>query len=366
MHVFCNHGRSVQGRRSTVPERPLPPGGDAGALLIAVGRVVGVTPPAHAGSHGVGYDIGAGWLCSYSADVDGRLAYCVDIGMNAPFSQTSGPHTVTSLDSLSRQQLAELNYVLARWGQSGDPSVTAAVALYVWSVTDPGIYNLHGMSGDAYYVARAPVDARATILANLATMRAEAPVYAVTDPSLSLSVEMADQYEGTLSVSAHPSHLPGTATLTGAQFSDGSTSRVLGTGQFGITGTPADGVPSYQIGASMSVSAEGYGAKVDLYTSGAGEQRIIASAAGSPGALQASTQTPAIKLDFQPVITTQVASHFVAEGDAFAYELEVTLTKGSWTRLDGQRIELRLLLVGVADRSVRAGRVRTVPDGLVH
>jgi len=153
------------------------------ALLLAFSGLSISAQPAHAGSHGVGYDIGQGWLGAYQAD-DGRQAYCIDLGLNVPFSPTSGPHTVTSLDSLSRQQLAELNYVLARWGQSGDPNVTSAVAMYVWAVTDPGVYNSHGISGDAYYVARAPSGARSTILALLAQMRSEAPAYAVTDPSI--------------------------------------------------------------------------------------------------------------------------------------------------------------------------------------
>lgn len=309
-------------------------------LIIAIGTVLAGASPAHAGSHGVGYDIGSGWLGSYATDSDGRQAYCIDLGMNAPFSPTSGPQTITALDSLSRQELAELNYVLARWGQSGDANVTAAVALYVWSVADPGVYNSHGMSGDDYYVARAPIAARGTILANLATMRAEAPVYAVTDPSLSLSIAMADQYAGTLTVAANPSHLQGTVNLTGAVFGNGSSSRTVGAGQFGITGTPADGAPSYQIGASMNVAADGYGAKLSLYTSGGGEQRLVASVAGTPGDLSASTQTPVIDLDFQPVIATQVASRYVAEGDAFIDQLEVTLTKGTWTRLGGSRIPI--------------------------
>src|SRR6218665_4025350 len=245
------------------------------------------------------------------------------------------------LDSLSRQQLAELNYVLARWGQSGDPNVTAVVALYTWSVTDAGTYNSHGMSDDDY-VARAPSEARSTILSLLAQMRSEATAYAVTDPSLSLSLslDMTDQYAGTLTVAANPSHLQGTADLSGAVFGDGSTSLTLGAGQFGITGTPADGASSYQIGASMSVAADGYGAKVDLYTAGASEQRIIASVAGAPGNLAASTQTPQIDLDFQPVIGTQVASRYIGEGDPFVDQLAVSVTKGTWTSLDDASIRI--------------------------
>lgn len=241
------------------------------ALLLALTPALGAAQPAHAGSHGTGYDIGLGFLGAYRAD-DGRQAYCIDLGLNIPFSPTSGPTTVTSLDSISRPQLAQLNYVLAKWGQSGDPNVTAAVALFVWSLADPGVYNSHGQSGDSYYVARAPSGARPTILANLATMRSEAANNAVTDPTLSLSISMADQYQGTLTVAATPAHLQGPALLSLALFSDGSTSRTLGAGQYGITGTPAEGAPSYRIGATMSMDAYGYGAKVDLYTAGSGEQ----------------------------------------------------------------------------------------------
>lgn len=305
------------------------------AVLIAFGTLLVGASPAQAGSHGAGYDGGAGFLGAYSTDIDGRQGYCIDLGAASPFGQTSGPQTVTSLDSLSRQQLAELNYVLARWGQSGDANLTAAVALYVWAVVDPGIYNSHGMSGDNYYVARAPVGVRGTILGNLAAMRQEASSNAVTDPSLSLGISMADQYAGTLTVSAHPASLQGAVTLSGARFGDGSTSRTVGAGQYGITGAPADGAPSYQLGASMNVEAAGYGAKVDLYTTG-DAQRLLAS--GSSTGLSASAQTPVIELDFQPQIGTQVASRFVAEGNAFVDQLVVTVTKGTWTKLAGQRI----------------------------
>tara|TARA_B100000678_G_scaffold228995_1_gene197100 strand:- start:6357 stop:9332 length:2976 start_codon:yes stop_codon:yes gene_type:complete len=308
-------------------------------LLVAAGSIVLGASPAHAGSHGAGYDEGLGFLGAYSTDVDGRQAYCIDLGAAAPFGQTSGPHTVGSLDSLSRQQLAELNYVLDRWGQSGDPNITAAVALYVWSVADPGVYNSHGMSGDDYYVARAPSAVRGTILGNLAVMRQEASVNAVTDPSLTLALSMSDQYAGTLTVAAHPASLQGTATLTDAVFAGEGSSRTVGAGQYGITGTPADGAASYRIEASMSVAAAGYGAAVDLYTT-PGAQRLIAAVAGSSTGLSAQAQTPVIELDFQPEVGTQVASRFVAEGDAFVDELAVTVTEGIWIRVGGQPVEV--------------------------
>ncbi len=309
------------------------------ALFLLAGSLALNAPAAHAGSLGVGYDIGNGFLGAYNTDVDGRQAYCADLDADSPFAQTSGPERITSLDSLSRQQLAELNYVLDRWGQSGDPNTTAAVALFVWSIISAGTYNSHGMSGDIYYVGRAPASERGTILANLDMMRQNAAVYAVTDPSLSLSLDMADQYAGTLTVATHPAGLTGTATLSDAMFADGSSSRTLGAGAHPITGTPADGVPSYQIGASMNVAAAGYGAALDLYTT-PGAQRLIAAVAGSSTGLSASVESPVIDLDFQPEITTQVASRYVAEGDAFVDGLTVSVSKGTWIHQGGNPIEV--------------------------
>ncbi|WP_026937897.1 hypothetical protein [Gulosibacter molinativorax] len=309
------------------------------ALFLLAGSLALNAPAAHAGSLGVGYDIGMGFLGAYNTDVDGRQAYCADLDADSPFAQTSGPETITSLDSLSRQQLAELNYVLDRWGQSGDANVTSAVALYVWSVTSAGTYNSHGMSGDTYYVGRAPASERGTILANLSTMRQQAAVNAVTDPSLSLALDMTDQYNGTLTVAAHPDSLTGSASLTNAVFADGASTRNLAVGAHPITGTPADGVPSYKIGASMNIAAAGYGAALDLYTT-PGAQRLVAAVAGSSTGLSASVESPVIDLDFQPEISTQVASRFVAEGDAFVDGLTVSVSKGTWIHLDGNPVEV--------------------------
>lgn len=332
------------------------------ALLLLAGTFTFGIAPAYAGSQGVGYDIGLGFLGAYNTDVDGRQAYCADLGAPAPFGQTSGPETITAMDSLSRQQLAELNFALNRWGQSGDRNITAAVALFTWSITDPGTYNSHGMSGDIYYVGRAPASERTTILANLNTMRQQAAVNAVTDPSLTLSLIVTDQYAGTLSVGTHPAGLQGTATLIDATFADGSASRTIGAGAHPITGTPANGVPSYQIAASMSVPAAGYGAAIDLYTT-PGQQRLVSSVAGSSTGLSAVAQSPMIELDFQPEIATRVSSRFVAEGDAFTDELAVSVTKGTWIHLDGNPIEVTAegTLYGPFDE--QPAEADSAPDG---
>jgi len=112
----------------------------------------------------------------------------------------------------------------------------------------------------------------------------------------------------------------------------------------------------------MSVEAAGYGAKVDLYTTG-NAQRLVAAVTASPTGLSAQARTPVIELDFQPEITTQVSSRFVAEGDAFVDGLSVSVTKGTWTRIDGQRIPItaRGTLYGPFDE--QPAEAATVPGG---
>lgn len=116
-------------------------------LLFLAGTVTLTAGPAYADSEGVRHDLGEGFLGGYDTDVDGRQACCLDSGSNPALRQTSGPSTITSLDSLSRHQLAELNFVQDLWVQSGDANITAAVALFTLSVADPGTCNSHGMSG---------------------------------------------------------------------------------------------------------------------------------------------------------------------------------------------------------------------------
>jgi hypothetical protein len=313
------------------------------AFLVAVltmfaGVVLGAQP-AQAATLGPGFgspgDIGT--VGAYITQ-DGTQAYCMDLGSAAPWGDTTGPETVTELNShsgfdLSETDLAKLNYVMAAWGQSSDPHVTAAVQLFVWSIADPVTYNSHGMSGDDYYVARAPSANRPQILANLAQFRAAADANHAVNPQVSLQLSMTDQYAGTLIVSATPSTLSGSVTLTNAVFSDGQATGTLGAGTFPITGTPADGASSYRVEASASVPSSGLGARVNLYST-PGSQRLLAGA--SPLGLDAQAQSPLIELDFQPTIATQVASRFVAEGDTFADQVTVGVSKGTWIHQDGQ------------------------------
>ena len=303
------------------------------ALLMLVSSLVMMpTPPAaQAATLGVGYGNEQLWLGSFSAH--GRQAYCMDLEALPPYGTTEHPELKTTLDSLSDQQLALLNYVLGKWGETQSPAVAAAVQMYVWDVADHSAYVVHG--GDGNFITRVPASDQGAVLANLATMRSEAASNAVVNPSASMSFEMSDQYNGRLTLTTKPGSMQGTVALTNAKFENGGTTATLGAGAHKIVGTPAEGAPEYRISASFADQSAGLGAGVDLFYT-PGEQRILAVASFEP--VSAKTQSPVIPLDFQPEITTQVSSKFVQAGDKFVDGLAVRVTKHSWIKVNGNPV----------------------------
>lgn len=339
----------------------------AATAVLATGGLV-TASPATAASLGPGHgDLDTtGTVGAFIAESDGRQVYCMDSGAPAPWNTTTGPTTVTELVShtgqqLSKTTLAKLNYVLSKWGDSQNPDITAAVQMYVWAEADPVTYNSHGMSGDDWYIGRVPAGNRATVLGNLATMRAEATANHAVNPTVDVSIAMSDQYNGTVTVDLSPTVLTGNVVLTDATFTDGTTSKALGEGTYPIVGKPMPGVPEYRVTASASYSAVGLGARVNLYET-PGQQRLLAN--GTAAAVTDTAQTPWIELDFQPVIGTQVAAKYVDVGDSFTDVLTVsTVGVGSWIHLDGSPVPLAATgtLYGPFDE--QPAESETVPDG---
>ncbi len=307
--------------------------------LVALG-VLAPSAPAQAADHGPGWENSHGFLGARI--VDGAQVYCIDLGLLEPESPTRPEGTVAQLVShtgqvLDGSALAQMNYVLARWGATSDPNTAAAAQVVVWGLADA--QTLADRGGDEYVLQRAPDDQRPAIRALIAAMRAEAGANAVADPSASVHVAMSGQRAGTVTVTSTPSSLTGTITLGRARFADGSSTASLGNGTVAIIGTPPEGVPSYQVTASGTWDAFGYGARVDLYTA-TGYQRMIRAATASPLTLSAQDTSAPVAMDFQPTIATQVAARYVQVGDQFLDRVEVGMSVNSWIVVDGQPVRL--------------------------
>lgn len=287
--------------------------------------------PAQAATLGTGYGDENLFIGAFSSH--GRQTYCMDLGAVGPWGTTEPPELQTTLDALSDTQLARLNYVMGRWGESRDPNITSAVAMFVWDVADYDVYWDKG--GDSGLISRVPANQQATVLAHLDSMRDAASTNAVENPSVSLSIAMTDQYHGSLTIAANPASATGTVSLSNATFEGGRSSATLGAGTHPIIGAPAAGAAEYQVSATISADTIGYGAGVDLFYT-PGSQRLLAAASFAP--LTATAKSPVIPLDFQPVIETQVSSKFVQAGTPFTDQLAVTVTKHSWITVNGSPV----------------------------
>ncbi len=110
----------------TLPHRGGPPravrwlSGLVAAMLALAGALLATSTPAAAASLGPGFSSDAGFFVGAYV-TDGRQVYCIDIGAGSPFGDTGPAHTVTSLDGVSADSLAKINYVLTTWGQFADP-----------------------------------------------------------------------------------------------------------------------------------------------------------------------------------------------------------------------------------------------------
>jgi hypothetical protein len=294
-----------------------------GAALITaiVGVLLLAAPtPAAAASYGPGFDVGQGRIGAYLTPL-GTQAYCLEIAKDRPLGPTDAG-SVGGWGGLGPADLARLNYVINRFGQSPDPLVTAAVNLYVWSIADPGQYGSHGMSGDDYYSARAG-DAASTVRATLAAIRADAALV-VPAGSAAVSIELDDSTAGRVVVSSDPAGASGTLTVDGAVIAGtgGSSAQVTGGSVVDIVGIPAEDAASYSISAHVEFGS--VPPSITVHDSGAAQHLA------GPGPLQfAADARVDVPLDFAPTLTTAVAAPRISVGDRPVDRLTVALAPDS-------------------------------------
>ncbi|RIJ61588.1 hypothetical protein DZG02_06240, partial [Clavibacter lycopersici] len=247
---------------------------------LALGLAASAVPPAQAlsaVSHGVGYSSGADgrWLGSYRMD-DGRLGFCIDIGLAAPPG-----HDYTPVDDAGTtpDDRARLAYISRRWAGSTDPDTAAAGQLATWSITGLGGRDL------AWYAARAG-DHAGAVESRARDMLAEAASGASRSVTATATVTLGEDGRGTVRadlradlVASGMTDVPagsqtGTVTLDGAVFDDGSTTAQVGNGDavpLRATGSSA----ALHVTASAVFSSLPYGDALDAVGDGGASQRLI-------------------------------------------------------------------------------------------
>ncbi|QHC60111.1 hypothetical protein [Rathayibacter sp. VKM Ac-2760] len=336
------------------------------AGLLAVGLVggagtsLGVTSSflaplsASAATHGAGFDLGDGFLGAFRHP-DGTLAYCVQIERSIPYSATTGSSLNSDWNSLSPDQLARLSYVMDVHGNTEDANTAAAVALYVWDVADNAFYNSHGMSGDAYYGARAGGNHDA-VIGLLKQYRAEAAGVTAVRPgrtsgsaSLQLDVD-AGSGSGKVTFRTDPADQPGTVHLTHAVFDDtGSGESTMKGGESRrirvVPNTDATFAVEARSDEIRVQGASGYVGNITTWAPGVTSEQWTASKGQKIDdsftiAAATAVSSPIPNL-FSPIGSTQVSTQRVAAGSQATDTVTAGVAAGSgeWRELgDGSPV----------------------------
>jgi hypothetical protein len=316
-------------RRSSRPPRTARLVSAIVGLGLALGLSASAVPPAQAlsaVSHGVGYASGADgrWLGSYRMD-DGRLGFCIDVGLAAPPGHEYSPVRDAGATPDDRARLA---YVSRRWAGTADPDTAAAAQLATWSITGLGAHDL------SWYAARAG-DHAGAVESRARDMLAEASSGASRSVTAAATVALSDDGRGTVRVdlradlvASGPTDVPagsqtGTVTLDGAVFDDGSTTAQVANGTevpLRATGSSA----ALRVTASAAFASLPYGDALDAVGGdGASQRLILARPADARAEARADAQAPS-PLPFAPRVVTRTSRAVAAVGDELADALRVS------------------------------------------
>ncbi|WP_106816842.1 hypothetical protein [Microbacterium timonense] len=346
-------------RNTPIPLRPSPLARRAGFLLAALTAILlalqfASPAPARAAERGVGFGTWApisayGWHGSML--IDGVHTYCITPGAPAPTGPSSDHGISGSAAGLSPQQLAGINLLVTRYGQTDDPVQAAAVAWAVKAIANrEETLHAFGYRGDSLagaihwtFSALAPhvdraVQERAVAYYDEA-LRVSGAAASATG-TVVFTTDAADHRTGTVRVDATVP-ATGSLTLVDAVFADtGSPTRdgvTTGT-DYAIRTTPsAEGRP-YTVSASGRFSA-GVAAAVRHYTTPGGQE--TAGPAGSVDFDVAGADAAPRVPPFAPSITTTVPARYAA-GGAYVDHVTISTERGSWPRAeDGAYLPVR-------------------------
>ncbi|PPG40127.1 hypothetical protein C5C17_09805 [Pseudoclavibacter sp. RFBA6] len=275
---------------------------------------------ASAAAYGPGFDDaqngGQGRIGAYS--FEGHNVYCLQPWLPRPLDETTKGDVVDGQQfQMSDDSTARVNWAISTHGQSADPVVTSAVAMFVWSLAAPDSYASHGTSGDEHYLGRVPADRRGEVSSTLATIREGATkvgarVLANHSGSLQFTTDAADAKKGTVTLSSDLSGATGTVVLSGATFASTATdTATLTVGEASpIVVVPAGferGPVTVSATAKVTAPSEPWAAKILLlHTPGA---QLLGSSGGTvPGEFTAVGQDRVPRVPTPAPIPTATAT----------------------------------------------------------
>lgn len=317
------------------------------ALAIVALAVLAPAGPAQAASRGSGFGTWApvsayGWHGSML--VGGVHTYCILPGEAAPTGTTTDRGVRTDVLGLSPTQLAGVNLLVTKYGQTADPVRAAAVSWAVKAIADrDAALHAYGYRGDSLagainwtFSSLAPQHNTAVQELAVAYYREAKEVRVPTAPKgeLAFTTDPADHRRGTVTVRSDAPSATGSLTLTGATFVKTGTAKltkaVPGVA-YAIRTTPAAPGRAYRVSGEGRFTV-GVAAAVRHFTTPGG-QDTAGPAGGIVFTVKGKDAAPRAA-GFVPAVTTEVGAPYAASGP-FVDDVTPTVLEGEWPRDEG-------------------------------
>lgn len=286
---------------------------------------------------------------------DGTVLYCLEWGKEAPTGPNdtfSGQGSTSSYADWSHLELARVNYLITKWGQTANNEQAAAVAMAIW-MRHPGTREPF-FSEHRFVKATIPDGAQRARIADWAKrMNAEADSFTPTSRGAVGQIEIVrdehDHLAGTLRVTGVPAGTIGTIMLDGAVFTETtepSIAGVHGDESFAFTVQPSDEqLAEVEVTATATFTTPGGpGDELIIWHSGDAFQDLGTNTAVVPDFVFTLTDAEVVDLTFAPTLTTVAAAEQVMVGAQLADTIDVdlaetslpwrTLSDGSFHRVD--------------------------------
>ncbi|WP_426516198.1 hypothetical protein ACPPVQ_16365 [Diaminobutyricibacter sp. McL0618] len=281
---------------------------------------------------GVGYRSSSGyWLGSYQLD-DGTRGFCLEAGKTWPVGRDTELVDGATLGWFGPSDAARLAYISRMWAMSDDRVTTAGGQIATWIIAGVGDHTEEELA------SRAGADGDA-VLARARAMVAEATREATTSVSASAVLELSESGPGRLRVELTTEGLDGSRTnvpserhrarveLTGATFSDGTTSSEIANGT-DVEVMPTSSEPTSEVSATAQFSNLPYGDRLLVGRSGDDVQALLVS---TPATATASASVSGVGVSprpVQPIVSTQTSHPTAAPGARISDLMAVDVLAG--------------------------------------
>lgn len=277
---------------------------------------------------------------------DGNILYCLEWGKESPTGPNDTFDSIESTNSYagwSHLEIARVNYLISKWGQTNDNNQAAAVQMAIW-MRHPG-------AGDPFFAEHRFVKAtirdaavRAAITQRAQTMNAEAdtftPYARAAIGQITLTPAENDPLTGVLRVTGIPANTTGTLQLNGALFELNQASSMAGVrngDEFRYHGALRDDeFGQHRVGVTSNFITPGSpGDEVIIWKNSDSFQDLGEHSSYIPDFEYSLSAEIVVPVTFAPTLTTVAAESVSALGDGLADTIEVDLAEASkpWRQL---------------------------------